>query len=61
LTITRLVLPAKSEKLAIPNPGLEKVVQFCLTFPSGEDKGEREETGEGEETGEREDTEDKEV
>jgi hypothetical protein len=28
-------LPAKNEKLAIPNPGLEKVVQFCLTFPSG--------------------------
>jgi tetratricopeptide (TPR) repeat protein len=30
-------LPAKNEKLAIPNPGLEKVVQFCLTFPSGGD------------------------
>jgi thioredoxin reductase (NADPH) len=29
-------LPAKNEKLAIPNPGLEKVVQFCLTFPSGD-------------------------
>jgi hypothetical protein len=29
-------LPAKNEKLAIPNPGLEKVVQFCLTFPLGE-------------------------
>ena len=28
-------MPAKNEKLAIPNPGLEKVVQFCLTFPSG--------------------------
>jgi hypothetical protein len=34
-------LPAKNEKLAIPNPGLEKVVQFCLTFPSGDFDGDR--------------------
>ena len=25
----------QSRKLATPNPGLEKVVQFCLTFLSG--------------------------
>ena len=30
-----LVWPALNEKLAAQNPGREKVVQFCLTFPSG--------------------------
>ena len=35
LIIKMLVLPVLNEKLAALNPGIEKVVQFCLTFPSG--------------------------
>ncbi len=30
-----LVLLHLNKKLIALNPGLEKVVQFCLTFPSG--------------------------
>jgi len=36
LTITRLVLPAKSEKLAIPNPGKREGCPILSNFSFGE-------------------------